>query len=185
MNESIENIIGAGGGGFLAWMLIWVVRYVVIRRRVKNYIITTINLHLEEVFENTKWLKKFTVDVVQERQRIDGAPYYTKEQFHNLHKMNTDYIFYLTRREQAHVLGVFANMNEFETLFEGFCKTATELQEKRTQLSRKKADFMRQRSYRIQKLSCCFPKQISSIKELSPNYKAKIKAVELISKVSK
>lgn len=142
----MSAVLSASIGAFTAWIFIRIVTYIIIRNRLINYIITVINIHLVNVHDNTKWLKSFTDNRIKEECKTSGAPYYTKEEFKNLNKIDIEQLFYLTRMEQFRVTSLIANMLEFETLMQGFCLSAHEFQKNACLLSKEDVHSMKMRS---------------------------------------
>ena len=80
----LSTILGAALGAFAAWGMTRFVSYIVIRNRLKSYIVTVINIYLDQLASNTEWLSEYTECMITEGCQIDGAPFYTRDEFQDL-----------------------------------------------------------------------------------------------------
>ena len=138
-----------------------------------------VNIHLDQVKQNCEWLKQYCDSSLKAGCKIDGAPYYTKDDLQTLKEVGVDNILYLRKNEQRQLIKLITNMMEMEVLFEGFCYTLRELQDQNNKLSKEKLDFLNIRAQRILKIADHFPAKINSISMLSYDY-AKMNPKELI-----
>src|SRR5690606_19775504 len=142
-------------------------------------------VHLEAMHGNHEWLLKFVRHNLKVNETVSGAPFYTKEEFQNLKSINVDHLLYLKKDEQKRITYMLANLMELESLFDGFCCSALEVQNQKCKLPKEKFDFMKSRAERIHALVNLFPKQISKIENLLDVYDSKIPPEALVKGVWK
>ncbi|MDL5514425.1 hypothetical protein QSE00_21610 [Arenibacter sp. M-2] len=170
-NTLIGTIIGAAVGAFLSWGLIKLVTYYVLRDRLKSFIVTLVNIQLIQIKSSRAWLDKYTKNLLSVGSIVDQAPYYTKDELHDLKSISVEHLLYLTKLEQIQLTNLIVNITEVEALFDGFCNTLMELQKEGKVLSEDKYDFLILRASRILELTEQFPDTLKNLETLKFGYK--------------
>lgn len=174
------TIISAALGGFCGWILIRCVSFLVLRNRLKRYLEATLTLHLSNLRDIENWLHQVMQETIRVGSVVERAPYYTRDALESVTCVRERCLELLTKREMVRLTKCIHTLWEAEVLFEGFCLSLREKQEKGAKLDIDTVAHFKKRAMRIQALLNVLPGGVKSFADLPDDYAGKISAATLV-----
>lgn len=164
------EVIAAGLGGFLAWVLTKTVAYVVLRNRLISYLLVVINVRLRQYQDFLKWLSAVREDTIKEGFVIKLAANYTKDDLHDLTEVRKESLKFLRMREFIRVTKLIQRMSEVEALLDGFALELQGYREREQKLDSSDVDFLKRKQDRIISYIRVLPQKIAKLTDLPVDY---------------
>lgn len=168
------EIISAGVGGFVAWVLTKSASYLILRHRLSCYLIVSLNVSFHGDRENLRWLRKVVEQQLNPGTIVTGAPFYEKDDLSSLTSTRDRALQLLTKRELILVEKAIQALWEIEVLFGGFCRTLCEMQDRGQPLDTAATHLLRMRASRLATLIEILPERIRTMRDLPEDYAGKI-----------
>ena len=170
-NKFLLEMLAAGLGGFLAWILTTSVGFCLTRSRLKSYLLVAINSHIRQYKDLNRWLDTVMKDKIKKGNSIDRTTRYTKDELGDLTEMRSQCLTYLNQNQFVQFTRLCQRMFELEALFDGFCKTLDDYKTNSTVLTDGDVDYMNKKYKRILSyLKALPPDDIENINNLPQDY---------------
>lgn len=171
MNNLYLEVLAAGLGGFLAWILTKAVGHVIVRKRLMAYIVTLINTHLAELHGSEPWLDAVKEKTIKADHRIETAAEYTPREVDYLDTVSELSLRHLRKRELLLLAKCEQALWETECLFTGLCRTITVLKEDNTVLTPALVEHLHAKIERIKSYLKKLPHKIDDLTSLPEDYR--------------
>src|SRR5205085_10852213 len=126
----------------------------------------TLTIELSTLRDTENWLRQVMGETIQAGLVIQGAPLYTRDGMESITCVRERCLELLTQREMIRLTKCIHGMLEAEALFEGFCKTLRDFQEKNIKLDADAVMHFKKRAMRIYALVEVLPTAVKSLADL-------------------
>lgn len=174
------EIIVAGFGGFLGWIIIQLTSFLVQRNRLKTYLIICVNNHIKGCNESKEWLIKVKDETIKCNHIVLEAANYTKDDIGDLKGVREQSLKLLFSEELVRITKFIQRVGEIESLIEGFCLSLSEHKQSGKPLSAGDVNFLHKKQKRILSYLNFLPAEITKIGSLPHSYSGVLGAEELV-----
>lgn len=157
-------------GGFLAWTLVAVVQYFVIRHRLVSYLLVQINDKLSGLREDRNWIRNVPGVEFQEGLVPKDAPLYTVDDLSELREIRELTLKFLTTIELKRLTILVHLLWEYQALCQGFCTALGDFARRKTPLSQGDCDYLDAKRARLLSLAGALPGHVERFSDLQDSY---------------
>jgi len=168
-DKLLADILAAGIGGFISWILLTAVTFYFTRQRLISYLLVTLNSHLRQ-YKDTKWLSDVKEKKIKEGQIVKLAAKYTKDDLADITDARSECLTYLWRNELVRLTKIYQRMFELEALFDGFCEVLEDYKKEGKTLDPTDVEYLQRKHDRIMSYINILPNKIDSLKDLPEDY---------------